>query len=80
MWEGFLEIAQEDLEGFRKGERLAVSLTTQQLAINNIATFDWTSNITTARFTRYPKSSLKKKHDLKQYIKVYGIPCTYDQR
>lgn len=73
MWEGDLEIGQEDLDGFRKGERLAVSLTTQQLSINNVATFDWTPDITTARFTRYPKSSLKNKHDLKQFIKVNQI-------
>ena len=71
MWEGDLEIGQEDLDGFRKGERLAVSLTTQQLSINNVPTFDWTPDITTARFTRYPKSTLKIKHDLKQFIKVH---------
>ena len=70
MWEGLLEIGQEDCDGFRQGERLAITLTTQQFSINNLTTFDWNSDISVARFSRYPKTCLKKKHDLKKYIKV----------
>jgi len=71
MWEGDLEIGQENLDGFRLGERIGIIMRTQQCSINNSETFDWASasDVKVARFSKHPKSCLKKKNDLKHFIK-----------
>jgi len=73
MWVGELEIRQDTVEGFRKGLRIPIQLESQQPSVKGEKNFDWISDVKVAKFSKFPRSCLKKKNDMKGYIKQSHI-------
>jgi len=68
-----MEIAQDNVEGFRKGTKIAIKMKTQQVSVKGEENFDWNSGIKVAKFSKFPRSCLKKKNNMKCFIKQSHI-------
>eukprot|EP00090_Calanus_glacialis_P010584 TRINITY_DN19004_c0_g1_i2.p1 TRINITY_DN19004_c0_g1~~TRINITY_DN19004_c0_g1_i2.p1 ORF type:complete len:588 (-),score=148.81 TRINITY_DN19004_c0_g1_i2:43-1806(-) len=73
MWVGELEIRQENVEGFRQGLKIGIKLESQQASVRGEENFDWDSDVKVAKFSKFPRSCLKKKNDMKCFIKQSHI-------